>query len=57
MIALKNHNEVEKIREACHIVFLAHEAVKNSIRIGMTTKEIDKIAEDVMPSASLSTTK
>lgn len=48
MIALKNHNEVEKIREACHIVFLAHEAVKNSIRVGMTTKEIDKIAEDVI---------
>lgn len=48
MIALKNHNEVEKIKEACHIVFLAHEAVKKAIKVGMTTKEIDKIAEDVI---------
>lgn len=48
MIALKNHNEVEKIKEACHIVFLAHEAVKKAIKVGMTTKEIDKIAEAVI---------
>ena len=48
MIALKNDKEIEKIKEACRIVSLAHEAVKNAIKVGMTTKEIDAIAENVI---------
>ncbi len=48
MIALKNDKEIQKIKEASHIVFLAHEAVKNALRVGITTRELDKIAEEVI---------
>ena len=48
MIALKNENEIKKIKEACHIVYLAHEAIKKAIKPGITTKELDKIGEDVI---------
>ena len=48
MIALKNEKEIKKIKEASHIVFLAHEAIKKAIRPGITTRELDKIGEDVI---------
>lgn len=48
MISIKNEKEIQKIKEACHIVFLAHEAIKKEIRIGITTKELDEIAERVI---------
>lgn len=48
MIALKNDKEIQKIREAGHIVFLAHEAIKDAIRPGVTTKELDEIAEKLI---------
>ena len=48
MISLKNDKEIQKIREAGHIVFLAHEAVKAAIKPGITTKELDEIAENLI---------
>ena len=48
MIALKNDKEIQKLREAGHIVFLAHEAVKAAIKPGITTKELDEIAENLI---------
>lgn len=48
MIALKNEKEIQKIKEASHIVFLAHEAVKKALRVGITTRELDEIAEEVI---------
>ncbi len=48
MIALKNEKEIKKIEEACHIVYLAHEAIKKAIRPGITTRELDKIGEDII---------
>ena len=50
MISLKNDKEIQKIREAGHIVFLAHEAVKEAIKPGITTKELDQIAEKLIRS-------
>lgn len=48
MITLKNEKEIKKIKEACHIVYLAHEAIKKAIRPGVTTRELDKIGEEVI---------
>lgn len=48
MIALKNDREIQKIREAGHIVFLAHEAIREAIKPGVTTKELDEIAEQLI---------
>lgn len=47
MISIKSKQEIEKMREACRIVALAHSEVEKSLRIGMTTQEIDDIVERV----------
>jgi len=48
MIVIKSEREIQKIKEAGHIVFLALQAIENSIRTGITTEELDKIAEDLI---------
>jgi len=48
MIILKSFKEIEYMREAGKIVADAHEAVRESIRPGITTKELDEIAEKVI---------
>ena len=47
MISIKSKSEIEKMREACRIVMLAHREVENAIRIGITTRELDQIVERV----------
>lgn len=47
MITIKSEKEIKKMREICKIVALAHEEIKKSLKVGMTTKEIDNIAERV----------
>ena len=44
MIIIKSELEIEKLRKAGKIVALAHEAIKNNIKAGMSTYEIDQIA-------------
>lgn len=48
MITLKSQPEIETMREAGRIVGLAHEAVANAIRPGITTLELNAIAEKVI---------
>ena len=48
MIEIKSKREIELMREAGRIVALAHKAVEEAIRPGMSALELDKIAEDVM---------
>lgn len=48
MISTKSARELELMREAGRIVALAHEAVKCAIKPGITTKQLDKIAFDVI---------
>lgn len=48
MIVLKSEREIQKIKEAGHIVFLALNAVEEAIRPGITTEELDEIAEKVI---------
>ena len=48
MITLKSQIEIETMREAGRIVGLAHEAVAKAIRPGVTTLELNAIAEKVI---------
>lgn len=50
MITLKSERELALMREAGHIVALAHKAVKEALRPGISTAELDKIAYDVITS-------
>ena len=48
MVSIKNSKEIEKMREACRVANLAQKAVEAAIRPGISTYELDKIAEDTM---------
>lgn len=45
MIILKSKKEIELMREAGRIVHLAHQELKKAIEPGITTKELDQIAD------------
>lgn len=48
MVDIKSKREIDAMKEACRITNLAHIAVANAIKPGITTLELDKIAEDVI---------
>lgn len=48
MIEIKSKREIELMREACRIAALTHKAIEEAIRPGISTLELDKIAEDTM---------
>lgn len=50
MIKYKSQREIALMKEAGHIVALAHEEIRKAIRPGISTKELDKIAYDVITS-------
>lgn len=50
MITIKSQNEIKLMQESGRIAALAHEAVKRAIKPGVTTLELDKIAEDIIRS-------
>ncbi|HHU81045.1 MAG: type I methionyl aminopeptidase [Bacilli bacterium] len=50
MITIKSEREIGIMKEAGRITALAHKAVKEAIRPGVSTKELDKIAYDVITS-------
>ena len=47
MIDIKSKREIELMKEACRITALAHKAVAQAIKPGVSTLELDKIAEKV----------
>lgn len=49
-ILIKNNQEIELMREAGKIVALTHELLENKIHAGMSTLELDKIADDFIKS-------
>lgn len=51
MIHLKSAEELSKMREAGRIVALAHDAIRNNIRAGMTTRELNDLCESVIVEA------
>ncbi len=48
MVTIKSKQEIEKMREACKIAALAQKAVEEAIKPGVSTWELDKIAENTM---------
>jgi len=48
MVDIKSKREIELMREACRITAMAHEVVAKAIRPGMSTADLDKIAEEVI---------
>lgn len=48
MVTIKSKQEIEKMREACRIAALTQKAVEKAIRPGISTWELDKIAENTM---------
>lgn len=47
MIELKKPDEIEKLRIANQIVAKTLNFLENEIKIGMSLKQIDKMAEDI----------
>lgn len=50
MITLKSKREIDLMKEAGRIVALAHEEIRKAIKPGVSTKELDQIAYDVITS-------
>ncbi len=48
MVTTKSEREIELMRKAGQIVAMAHAEVKKHIRPGITTKELDKIVENLI---------
>lgn len=48
MIILRSKTEIEYLREAGRIVAYAHKILKDNIKPGITTLELDKLAEDAI---------
>ena len=48
MVTIKSKQEIEKMREACKVAYLTQKAVEEAIRPGVSTWELDKIAENTM---------
>ena len=48
MVTIKSKQEIEKMREACRVAALAQKAVEEAIKPGISTWELDKIAENTI---------
>lgn len=48
MVDIKSKREIELMKEACRVTALTHKAIKEAIRPGITTLELDKIAEETI---------
>ena len=48
MVSIKNSHEIEKMREAGRVANLAQKAIEEAIKPGISTLELDKIAEDTI---------
>ena len=49
-ITIKSAREIELMTEAGRILEIVHEEMKNALKSGMSTKDIDRIGEDVIRS-------
>jgi methionyl aminopeptidase len=46
MISIKSKSEIELMKRACEVVAMAHELIREAVKPGVTTQELDRIAED-----------
>ena len=50
MVDIKSPREIELMKEACRITRITHEELEKALKPGITTYELDKIAEEVIRS-------
>jgi len=50
MINIKSKKEIELMQESCRITAMAHDAIKKLIKPGISTLELDRVAEKVITS-------
>ena len=50
MVTIKSKKEIELMKEVCKVVALTYQELEQKIKVGMSTWELDKIAEDKMRS-------
>ncbi|MEG0283692.1 MAG: M24 family metallopeptidase, partial [Erysipelotrichales bacterium] len=50
MIIRKSQREIEIMREAGRIVALVHDRIKEMMKPGVTTNQINKVAEEIITS-------
>ncbi len=50
MVTIKSKREIELMREACRVAALAQQEIEKAIKPGISTFELDKIAENVIRS-------
>lgn len=50
MVDIKSPREIELMKEACKITRIVHEELEKALRPGITTYELDKLAEEVIRS-------
>ena len=48
MIEIKSKREIELMKEAGRVTALTHKAIEEAIKPGMTTADLDRIAEETM---------
>ena len=48
MVYIKSKSEIELMKEACKIAALTQKAIEEAIKPGISTWELDKIAEQTM---------
>lgn len=48
MVTIKSKREIELMREAGRVTALTHKAIEEAIKPGMTTADLDRIAEETM---------
>lgn len=50
MISIKSEREIELMKEAGYLNFLTHEEIKKHVKVGVTTKELDRVAYNFISS-------
>src|SRR6056297_1507541 len=50
MIKLKSHEEIDRIRESCHLLEHTHREIAALIDVGITTAELDHFAQSYIES-------
>lgn len=48
MVEIKSKREIELMKEACRVTALVHQAIEKAVKPGITTLELDQIAERVI---------
>ena len=48
MIDIKSKREIELMKEACRVTALTHKAIAEAIKPGISTLELDRIAEETI---------